>query len=142
MAEPHTTDNLSHVDAPVAISDGHAPVNGGTLPGSSPLPAADFPLGSRTSTNSLTELAAAVTDGGTPAEGGSPKGGDLVPAADSDPDECFSEARYHRLHNTAVSFVSSDIRVFNFEGGTPEVALPSPPITTRVTRALPSDDGA
>ena len=90
-----------------------------------------------------------------------------MPAADSDPDECFSEARYHRLHNTAVSFVSSDIRVFNCvspgediprlytrrcevlvqqiahpprQGGTPEVAPPSPPITTRVTRALPSDD--
>ena len=133
MAEPHTTDNLSHVDAPVAISDGHAPVNGGTLPGSSPLPAADFPLGSRTSTDAsgsalrlrvegagtttpaLTELAAVVTDGGTPADGGSPKGGDLVPAADSAPGECFSEARYHRLHHTAVSFVSSDIRVFNLK---------------------------
>ena len=35
-----------------------------------------------------------------------------MPAADSAPGECFSVARYRLLHHTAVSFVSSDIRVF------------------------------
>ena len=131
MAEPHTTDNPSHVVAPVAISDGHAPANGGTPQGPSPPPAAAPPLGGRESTTdasksalrlreedaeattpALTELAAVVTDGGTPADGGFIKGGDPMPTADSAPGECFFEARYHRLHHTAVSFVSSDIRVF------------------------------
>ena len=53
-----------------------------------------------------------VTDGGAPAGGGSLKRADLMPAADSAPGECFSVARYRLLHHTAVSFVSSDIRVF------------------------------
>ena len=128
MAEPHTTDNLSHVDAPVAISESHAPVNGGALPGSGPLPAADFPLGSRASTDAsrsalrlredgaeattpaLTEPAAVVADGGAPAEGGSPKGADLALAADPAPGECLSEARYRLLRHAAVSF-GSDISV-------------------------------
>ena len=35
-----------------------------------------------------------------------------MPVADSAPGECFSVARYRLLHHTAVSFVSSDIRVF------------------------------
>ena len=52
-----------------------------------------------------------VTDGGAPAGGGSLKRADLMPAADFTPDECFSVARYRLLHHTAVSFVSSDIRV-------------------------------
>ena len=102
------------------------------LLGPSPPPTADFPLGSRASTDAsgrsalrllreegaeattpaLTELAAVATDGGTPADGGSPKGGDLIPAVDSAPGECFSVARYRLLHHTAVSFVSSDIRAF------------------------------
>ena len=33
-------------------------------------------------------------------------------AANSTPGECLSVARYRFLHHTAVSFVSSDIRVF------------------------------
>ena len=54
-----------------------------------------------------------MADGGAPAGGGSLKRADLMPAADSAPGECFSVARYRLLHdNTAVSFVSSDIRVF------------------------------
>ena len=87
---------------PVAISDGHALANGGTLPGSSPTSDADaLPPGGRAcadasgsalrlreegaeATNpALIELAAVVTDGGAPADGGSPKGADLTPAADS-----------------------------------------------------------
>ena len=54
-----------------------------------------------------------VTDGGIPAGGGSLQRAELMPAADSAPGECFSVARYRLLHHhTAVSFVSSDIRVF------------------------------
>ena len=131
MAEPHTTDNHSHEDAHMPISDGHLSANGGALQGPSPPPAAGLPLGGRACTDAsgsalrlreegaeattpaLTELAAVVTDGGTPADGGSPKGGDLMPAADSAPGERFSVARYRLLHHTAVSFVSSDVSVFS-----------------------------
>ena len=75
----------AHQVEPVAISDGRALANGGALPGPSPPPAADFPLGSRMSTDAsgsalrlreegaaeattpaLTELAAVVTDGAPP----------------------------------------------------------------------------
>ena len=45
--------------------------------------------------------------------GGFLKNADLMPAADSAPGEGFSVARYRLLHHTAVSFVSSDIRVFD-----------------------------
>ena len=68
--------------------------------------------GAEATTPALTEPAAVVADGGAPAEGGSPKGSDLALAADPTPGECLSEARYRLLHHTAVSFVSSDIRVF------------------------------
>ena len=134
---------------PVAISDGHALANGGTLPGSSPPPAADSLPGGRAcadasgsalrlrevgaeATNpALTELAAVAADGGAPADGGSPKGADLALAADSAPGECLSVACYRLLHHTAVSFVSSDIRVFlyNFYGSDtllPRGFLPPP----------------
>ena len=46
MAEPNTR-IPAHEAEPVAISDGHAPANGGTLPGSSPTPAADSLPGGR-----------------------------------------------------------------------------------------------
>ena len=45
-------------------------------------------------------------------DGGSPKGADLALTADSAPDECLKVARYRLPHHTAVSFGSSDIRVF------------------------------
>ena len=62
---------------------------------------------------SLTELAAVAADDGAPADGGSPKGTDLALTAESAPvGECLSVTRYRLLHHTAVSFVSSDIRVF------------------------------
>ena len=130
MAEPHTTDNLSHVDAPVPISDGHASANGGTPQGPSPPPAAGLPLGGRAckdasgsalrlreegaeaTTPALTDPSAVVADGGAPAEGGSPKGADLALAADPAPGECLSEARDRLLRHAAVSFGSSDISVF------------------------------
>ena len=124
MAGLHTTDNHSHEDAHVPISDGHASANGGAPQGPSPPPAAGLPLGGRASTDAsgralrlreedaeattpaLTEPAAVVADGGSPAEGGSPTGTGLALAADPAPGECLSEARYHLLHRTAVSFVS------------------------------------
>ena len=134
MAEPHTTDNLSHLDAPVPISDGPASANGGTRQGPSPPPAAGLPLGGRASTcastdasgsalrlrkegaeattPALTEPAAVVADGGAPVEGGSPKRADLALAADPAPGVCLSEARYRLLRHAAVSFGSSDISVF------------------------------
>ena len=135
MPEPHTTDNLSHLDAPVPISDGPASANGGTRQGPSPPPDAGLPLGGRASTDAsgsalrlreedaeatttpaLTEPAAAaavVADGGSSAECGSPTGTGLALAADPAPGECLSEARCHVLHRIAVSFVSSDISVFS-----------------------------
>ena len=61
----------------------------------------------------LTELAAVATDDGAPVDGGSPMGAALaLTAANSTPGECLSVARYRFLHHSAVSFVSSDIRVF------------------------------
>ena len=57
-------------------------------------------------------LVAATTDGASSAEGGSPKGGDLALVAGPAPGECLSAARYRLLHRVAVSFMSSDIRVF------------------------------
>ena len=105
MAEPHTTDNHSHEDAHMPISDGHLSANGGTRQGPSPPPAAGLPLGGRASTDAsrsalrlreedaeattlaLTEPAAVVADGGSPAEGGSPKGADLALVADPAPGE-------------------------------------------------------
>ena len=61
----------------------------------------------------LTELAAVATDDGAPVDDGSPMGAALaLTAANSTPGECLSVARYRFLHHTAVSFVSSDIRVF------------------------------
>ena len=61
----------------------------------------------------LTELAAVATDDGAPVDDGSPMGAVLaLTAANSTPGECLSVARYRFLHHTAVSFVSSDIRVF------------------------------
>ena len=50
-----------------------------------------------------------------------------MPAADSAPGECFAVARYHLLHHTAVSFVSSGIRVFFASPPTP-MAAPPPPV--------------
>ena len=62
----------------------------------------------------LTELAAVATDDGAPVDDGSPMGAVLaLTAANSTPGECLSVARYRFLHHTAVSFVSSDIRVFD-----------------------------
>ena len=49
----------------------------------------------------LTELVAVATDDGAPVDDGSPMGAVLAPVV-----------RYRFLHHTAVSFVSSDIRVF------------------------------
>ena len=49
---------------------------------------------------------------GAPADGGSPKGAGLALTADSAPGECLPVARYRLPHHTAVSFVSSDVRVF------------------------------
>ena len=132
MAEPPTTDNPEHQVAPVAISDGHASANGGTLQGLSPPPAAGLPLGGRVSTDdtsgsalrlqeedaeattlALTEPAAVVADGCSPAEGSSPEGTGLALVANPAPGECLSEAPYRLLHHrTAVSFVPSDISVF------------------------------
>ena len=66
----------------------------------------------------LTELAAVATDDGAPVGDGSPKGAVLALTADSAPGECLSVARYRFLHHTAVSFVSSDIRVFTGRRGT------------------------
>ena len=112
---------------PVAISDGRARANGGTLPGPSLPPAADFALGNRSSTDAsgralrlreegaeatnpaLTELAAVVTDGGAPADGGSPKGADLTPAADPPPASaslwhataCFTTSPFLLYHLTS-----------------------------------------
>ena len=102
MAEPHTTNNLEHQVAPVAISDGRPSANSGTRQGPSPPPAAGLPLGGRACTTdasgsalrlreedaeattpALTELAAVVTDGAPPADGGSSKGTGLMPAPDS-----------------------------------------------------------
>ena len=61
----------------------------------------------------LTELVAVATDDGAPVDDGSPMGTALaLTAANSTPGECLSVARYRFLHHTAVSFVSSDIRVF------------------------------
>ena len=61
----------------------------------------------------LTELVAVATDDGAPVDDGSPMGAVLaLTAANSTPGECLSVARYRFLHHTAVSFVSSDIRVF------------------------------
>ena len=63
----------------------------------------------------LTELVAVATDDGAPVDDGSPMGTALaLTAANSTPGgECLSVARYRFLHHTAVSFVSSDIRVFD-----------------------------
>ena len=64
----------------------------------------------------LTELAAVATDDGAPVDDGSPMGAALaLTAANSTPGECLSVARYRFLHHSAVSFVSSDIRVFGFD---------------------------
>ena len=61
----------------------------------------------------LTELSAVATDDGAPVDGGPPMGAALaLTAANSTPGECLSVARYRFLHHSAVSFVSSDIRVF------------------------------
>ena len=61
----------------------------------------------------LTELAAVATDDGAAVDDGSPMGAVLaLTAANSTPGECLSVARYRFLHHSAVSFVSSDIRVF------------------------------
>ena len=49
----------------------------------------------------LTELVAVATDDGAPVDDGSPMGAALALVV-----------RYRFLHHTAVSFVSSDIRVF------------------------------
>ena len=61
----------------------------------------------------LTVLVAVATDDGAPVDDGSPMGAVLaLTAANSTPGECLSVARYRFLHHTVVSFVSSDIRVF------------------------------
>ena len=88
MAEPNTRIPANEVE-PVAISNGHALANGGTLPGTGPTPAAASLPGGRAcadasgsaprlreegaeATNpALTELAAVVIEGGAPADGGS-----------------------------------------------------------------------
>ena len=67
----------------------------------------------------LTELVAVATDDGAPVDDGSPMGTALaLTAANSTPGECLSVARYRFLHHTAVSFMSSDIRVFETHGNT------------------------
>ena len=70
----------------------------------------------------LTELVTVATNDGAPVDDGSPMGTALaLTAANSTPagGECLSVARYRFLHHTAVSFVSSDIRVFEHSGGCP-----------------------
>ena len=77
----------------------------------------------------LTELATVAADDGDPADGGSPKGAVLALTAASAPSECLSVASYRFLHHTAVSFVSSDIRVFTAGTGRDS--------DTNATRPLP-----
>ena len=128
MAEPSTRIPAHEVE-PVAISDGHALANGGTLPGSGPTPtpaAASLPggrayadasgsaprlreEGAEATNPALTELAAVVTDGGAPADGGSPKGADLTSAADPPPASaslwhataCFTTSPFLLYHLTS-----------------------------------------
>ena len=116
MAEPSTRIPAHEVE-PVAISDGHALANGGTLPGSGPTPtpaAASLPggrayadasgsaprlreEGAEATNPALTELAAVVTDGGTPADGGSRKGADLIK-----PSYVKKEIRTQERKNTSL----------------------------------------
>ena len=85
------------------VTDGGAPAGGGFLKRADLMPAADC------APDVWTPVAA--DDGAPAADSGSPKGADLALTADSAPGECLSVARYRLLHHTAVSFMSSDIRV-------------------------------
>ena len=52
-----------------------------------------------------------------------PKGAVLALTAASAPGECLSVARYRFLHHIAVSFVSSDVRVFEHASGSERRAI-------------------
>ena len=87
---------------PIAVLDGHAPANGGTLQGPDPTPAADSLQGARAGIDERRrshrhlqmaeadaeppaprEPITTVLDGCAPADGGSLQGSDPTPAADS-----------------------------------------------------------